>query len=242
MRLTTLTIATIATTTASAQLLDIGSLLSSLAPASGNDPRFTDFQAPGPNDGTSPTHTPRQIPSTYTFPPVRSPCPGLNALANHNFIHRSGRNMTIPHLLKGLAAGMNMGADFTTVVGGAGLLASADPASGAFDLNDLNQHNFPVEHDASASRQDEFFGNYVDFYQPSWDMVLDAYAGREQTDIETAAGALYVRYNDSVTRNPEFVMGLREFTFRFGETAIYIQTMGDPVCQIKGFSAETRGL
>lgn len=37
---------------------------------------------------------------------VRSPCPGLNTLANHGFIHHDGRNMTIPHLLTGLAQGM----------------------------------------------------------------------------------------------------------------------------------------
>lgn len=50
--------------------------------------------------------------------------------------------MTLPHLLEGLAAGLNMGPDFTVLIGGAGLLSSPDPLSGAFDLNHLNQHNF----------------------------------------------------------------------------------------------------
>lgn len=62
-----------------------------------NDPRFTNWVAPGPGD-------------------LRAPCPGLNTLANHGFIHHNGRNMTIPHLLEGLAAGMNIGPDFTTAV------------------------------------------------------------------------------------------------------------------------------
>ena len=58
------------------------------------DPRFTQYAAPGPGD-------------------VRSPCPGLNTLANHGFIHRDGRNMTVPHLINGLDAGLNMGVDFS---------------------------------------------------------------------------------------------------------------------------------
>jgi hypothetical protein len=73
------------------------------------------------------------------------------ALANHGFIIRNCRDMTIPHLLKGLAEGLNMGADFTVAIGGADL-SSPDPLSGSFDVSDLNQHNFPIEHDANMSR------------------------------------------------------------------------------------------
>lgn len=62
-----------------------------------NDPRFTKWTPPGAGD-------------------VRAPCPGLNTLANHNFIHHNGKNMTIPHLVEGLAAGMNIGPDFSIAV------------------------------------------------------------------------------------------------------------------------------
>ncbi|KAK4621380.1 Putative sterigmatocystin biosynthesis peroxidase stcC [Fulvia fulva] len=125
--------------------LDIPGLLASLRPAPANDPRFTNWDAPGPND-------------------VRSPCPGLNALANHGFLHHDGRNMTIPHMLQGLSAGMNMGAYFTVLIGGAGLLSSPNVLGGAFDLDDLDQHNFSIEHDASLSRRDAFFGDDHSFY------------------------------------------------------------------------------
>jgi hypothetical protein len=75
---------------------------------------------------------------------VRSPCPGLNALANHGFINHNGKDLTIPHLITGLSRGLNIGPDFTTVIGALGLLSSPDPLAGAFDLNDLDQHNFPI--------------------------------------------------------------------------------------------------
>lgn len=181
---------------ASAQLLpglDIPALLDGLGPAPISDPRFHNWSPPGDGD-------------------VRSPCPGLNTLANHGFIHHDGRDMTIPHLLEGLAAGLNMGADFTVLIGGAGLL-SGDILKGAFDLNDLDQHNFPIEHDASLSRQDEYFGDDHDFYDPYWQDVLSFFDG-EETALLPAAKAIANRTETSEGNNPEFTYGFREFVFR----------------------------
>ncbi|KAF2721081.1 Cloroperoxidase [Polychaeton citri CBS 116435] len=190
--------------------LDIPGLLSGLGPAPAGDPRFTNFRKPGPND-------------------VRSPCPGLNALANHGFIHHDGKNMTLPHLLEGLAAGLNIGPDFTTVIGAAGLLSSPDPLAGSFDLNDLDQHNFPIEHDASLSRQDAYFGNDYSFYNPNWQQVLSYYKGSTKTSIPAASKAKYARVKDSTAKNPQFTYSFREFVLSYGETALYLQTMSDPV-------------
>jgi len=190
--------------------LDIGSLLSSLKPAAANDQRFTNFQPAGPGD-------------------VRSPCPGLNALANHGFLHHDGRNMTIPHLIKGLAEGLNVGADFTTAIGGVGLLSSPNPLGGAFDLSDLNQHNFPIEHDASMSRQDAALGNDQVFYNPNWQQYISVFDGKTVTDIPTASKAKFARYNDSLAKNPDFTYGPREAFLSYGENALYLQTMADPI-------------
>lgn len=138
--------------------------------------------------------------------------------------------MTIPHLVEGLAAGMNMGPDFTVAIGGAGLLSSPDPLGGSFDLNDLDQHNFPIEHDASLSREDAYFGNDYSFQNPKpyWQQVLSYYAGKTTTDIPTASKAKYSRVKDSMARNPTFTYGFREFVLSYGETALYIQSMSDP--------------
>ena len=113
--------------------------------------------------------------------------------------------MTIPHLLVGLAAGMNIGADFTTAIGGVGLLSSPNPFGGQFDLNDLDQHNFPIEHDGSLSRQDAYFGNDYSYYDPNFQSVLAYYHGLSKTNTPQAAKARYSRINDSLTRNPQVV-------------------------------------
>ncbi|KAF2216224.1 hypothetical protein CERZMDRAFT_109174 [Cercospora zeae-maydis SCOH1-5] len=187
--------------------LNIPGLLNGLKPAPADDPRFTDWRAPGAND-------------------VRSPCPGLNSLANHGFLNRNGRNMTIPHLLEGMAAGLNIGPDFTVAIGGLGLLSSSNPLGVSFDLPDLDQHNFPIEHDASLSRQDDFFGDDHDFNNDIWQQTLSFFDGSSMTSLLDAAEAIAGRTADSDARNPEFVYGLREFLLRYGETGLYLQTMG----------------
>ncbi|KAF2035648.1 Cloroperoxidase, partial [Setomelanomma holmii] len=179
--------------------LDIGGLLSSLAPAPPSDPRFTTFT-----------------------PSVRSPCPGLNALANHGFIHHDGRNLTIPHLIKGLSEGLNIGPDFTASLGGAALHASPNPAAGAFDLSDL----IAIEHDASMSRQDAAFGSALPFNAKTWQQYIAAFNGRSTADVQTAARAKFVRYNDSLTHNPDFTYDARAAVLAYGEQALYLQSMG----------------
>lgn len=137
--------------------------------------------------------------------------------------------MTIPHLIKGLGEGLNMGADFTVAIGGAGLLASPNPLGGSFDLDDLNQHNFPIEHDASISRQDAALGNNQPFYNPNYQQWIRFFDGKLKTDIPTTAKAKFTRYTDSKTKNPEFTYGLREFIFSTGENALALQSMSDPI-------------
>jgi hypothetical protein len=161
-------------------------IIASAAPA----PSGHAFVAPGPSD-------------------VRSPCPGLNSLANHGFINRNGTNLTIPQLVAGGKAGLNMGADFMTAIGGAGLLSHPDPTAGYFDLNDLDEHNFPIEHDGSLSRQDNYFGDWYDFDQTPYDQWISQFGSATTTSIASAAMAKYVRVNDSLARNPEVVYGPR---------------------------------
>lgn len=119
MRTTLASLATFATIV-NCQSLNITALLSGLAPAPDTDPRWTDWKPAGPGD-------------------VRSPCPGLNALANHGFLNHNGKDITIPQLILGGAQGLNVGPDFMSVVGAVGLLSAPYPLSGKFDLNDLDQ-------------------------------------------------------------------------------------------------------
>ncbi|CAK4032758.1 related to chloroperoxidase [Lecanosticta acicola] len=160
---------------------------------------------------------------------VRSPCPGLNSLANHGFIPHDGKNMTLDTIIQGLADGMNIDAPFASFLFAGGSLAAPDNRQlQSFDLNDLDQHNFPIEHDASLSRQDAFFGNDYSFNQTIFNQVLSFYDGMANTSIPVASKAKYARVQDSQQRDPTFTYGPREFILSYGETALYLSIMGDP--------------
>lgn len=81
---------------------------------------------------------------------VRSPCPLLNALANHNIIPRSGKNITLSILEAGFKKYVNVGPDVAAFAGGAALTTSPIVNSTSFNLNDVDKHNV-IEHDGSLS-------------------------------------------------------------------------------------------
>lgn len=156
---------------------------------------------------------------------VRSPCPGLNSAANHGFINHNGKNLTIPALITGLKAALGIGADFTTAIGAAGLLSSPNPLLGSFNLDDLDKHNFPIEHDASLSRADAFFGNDHSFNSTYFDMFLSNFGNAATTNITSASKAKYSRVLNSRAVDPTFTYGPREYLLSYGESALYLQTM-----------------
>lgn len=120
-----------------------------------------------------------------------------------------------------------MGADFMSGIGVVGLASSPFPALGTFDLNHLDQHNFPIEHDGSLSREDAYFGNDYSFNQTDFNQLISHFPSGK-TSIKTATLAKLDRVLDAKKRDPTFTYGAREFILSYGETALYLQTMSDP--------------
>ncbi|KAL4155620.1 hypothetical protein PRNP1_007728 [Phytophthora ramorum] len=85
-----------------------------------------------------------------TAPFRRSPCPAMNTLANHGYLPRDGKNITVDQALAVVMDKFNIAEDLAAVMGG----LSPD----LFDMNDLSKHNDQVEHDASLVRIDSYFG------------------------------------------------------------------------------------
>lgn len=79
---------------------------------------------------------------------VRGPCPGLNTLANHGLLPRSGKNITQDDLSRAMWLGVSQ--DDTISVPLFGLAATTNPSGDntTFSLPDLGRHNI-LEHDAS---------------------------------------------------------------------------------------------
>lgn len=89
----------------------------------------------------------------------RSPCPALNTAANHNYLPRNGRNLTIRTIATGIKECYNIswGLAFMLTVGGFIMLRLNGIGRGwinpMIDLEELAAHNV-LEHNASLTRLD----------------------------------------------------------------------------------------
>lgn len=112
---------------------------------------------------------------------VRSPCPGLNALANHGLLPRDGKNIDLPTLIAGAYKGFSLASEATTLVGGVGLQASTTGNASTFNLDDLAQH-LPrvIEHDGSMTRNDSYWGDCLTFSEQAYARTLATW-GDNQT-------------------------------------------------------------
>ncbi|PGH23673.1 hypothetical protein AJ80_02279 [Polytolypa hystricis UAMH7299] len=171
---------------------------------------FTQWHPPGPGDS-------------------RGPCPALNSLANHGILPRNGRGMTIPILIKGISQGLNVGNDLTIPVGTVGLLASDSLLKLSFDLDDLSKHDELIEHDASLSREDIYFGDNTRFNSEIWQSVVDFFRHDERVNTTAAARARFNRVKVQSGRNPEFTYSAKNMIISYTETAQYLSVFGNPL-------------
>jgi hypothetical protein len=130
-----------------------------------------------------------------------------------------------------------VGADFASSVGALALMSNANPLSTTFNLGDLKEHNYPIEHDGSLSRADYYSGNDYSFNMAKWQQVLNYYAGATKTSLSAASKARYHRIQvQRAIDGSDFIYGPRQLVLSYGETALYLSTMGDPVTGIAPIS------
>lgn len=181
--------------------------------------------------------TSTNIDFTKWHPPVpgdlRSPCPALNALANHGIIPHNGRNLTVPMLVDAFKSSMNVSADFTTFVGSAALPLAADKgASGQFNLADISVHGVPnaMEHDGSLSRKDFANGGDATSFSPSvFREFLGFFGNEKNVTIPLAAKARWGRILSSRRTNPHFSYTEGDRLNSYIQSAIYMQSLKEPV-------------
>ncbi|KAJ7704120.1 Cloroperoxidase [Mycena rosella] len=160
---------------------------------------------------------------------VRSPCPGLNTLANHGYLPRTGKNITIPMILKAAVDGFNVGSDSILPGAKLGLLSGNAPIT--LDLDALKLHNL-IEHDASISRNDLALGDNLHFNETVFSTLANANPGVDYYNATSAGQVQYARLADSVARNPNITNTLKEFVTRSAESALYLSVMGDPLTAV----------
>lgn len=166
------------------------------------------------------------VPGT-TAPYRRSPCPGLNSLANHGYIPRNGQDISRAALAEALMTVYNLNSDLAKI------LASQVPDP--FSLDFLSTHNF-IEHDASLVHADAYFGRPPTEVNATLAADFLARTNAQGTiGIEQVGKARKDRYLACMTMNPECTFGSVQAKNGFSEGAALIAAMGgrknnDTIC------------
>ena len=70
----------------------------------------------------------------------RSPCPGVNALANHGYLPRNGLNISLEQFITGITEGFNFETNFTIFAVAVYQNFTTTGFNNTLNLNDLDHH------------------------------------------------------------------------------------------------------
>ncbi|KAJ5233153.1 Chloroperoxidase [Penicillium chermesinum] len=166
----------------------------------------------------------------------RSPCPGLNALANHGWLPRSGKNIDLDTFRSAISGAYNYeptSMDFIFSLALKFNLTTTGNQS-TFNLVDLARHD-EIEFDGSLSRNDIYFGDDLHFDPTVWASTarrLQLYDTRGSVEdqyvtLEAAARARAARVADAKRANPSFNASANQMAGSPGTTALYLTTLWD---------------
>ncbi|KAI3317719.1 Cloroperoxidase [Xylariaceae sp. AK1471] len=155
----------------------------------------------------------------------RGPCPMMNTLANHGFLQRDGRNITRENAIKALSDGLNFDASLATIMFDQAIIANPEPNASYFTLEQLNRHNV-LEHDASLSRSDAYFGNNHVFNQTVFDETRKYWVEPILT-ANMLANSKIARQVSSKAFNPTYTFTSITEEFSLGEVAAPVIAFGD---------------
>ncbi|KAG8903528.1 hypothetical protein FRB99_003159 [Tulasnella sp. 403] len=170
----------------------------------------------------------------------RSPCPGLNTLANHGILPRDGKAVTYQQLIDGIQHAYNLSPTLAEQ-----LTASArllDQGRGHIDLHDLNALNV-IQHDASFSRPDIAF--YSDQGVPHANLVqhfLDASTDGKKLTLADMAYFSGLRRAECKASNGQYSLTY-SFVHKFfgsGNAALMYAIFGGIVEDLRIFLSEER--
>ncbi|PYH94343.1 Cloroperoxidase [Aspergillus ellipticus CBS 707.79] len=165
----------------------------------------------------------------------RGPCPMLNTLANHNFLPHDGRNITREKIIDGLGSALNFDSSLASLMFDMAIVVNPQSNATWFTLDpnpnsaspsdQLNQHNI-LEHDASLSRSDFFFGNNHVFNQTIFNQTRQYWTNSTLT-AQMLANSKLARQITSRTYNPTYTFTGKTQQFSLGELSAPIIAFGN---------------
>jgi hypothetical protein len=144
---------------------------------------------------------------------ARGPCPYLNTLANHGYISRTGRGITLDQVLIAAKRTVNLAPCFHALAYKSPLYPlifngySAKYHERCFDLDDLAEHNYVMEHDASLTRKDANEGDPVHFNKQLFEDLISSVEG-DKVSVDQFIRARERRENACLAHNKRFTFSL----------------------------------
>lgn len=177
---------------------------------------------------------------------LRSPCPVLNALSNHGYIPRDGRNIRADELKAGFAY---LGFDPVVknyLVNGAFKVHEDDPKKCTKDKDTLGLRDegqvdekgnpvlnldqvgrpYAVEHPCSMTRKDRDEGDCISFDPELMAQLIGAAGSDGHYSIQDIARYRKLRYNQQKRDNPHLKFNVAQHTLACGEIGAFQGTFG----------------
>ncbi|KAL2813635.1 Cloroperoxidase [Aspergillus cavernicola] len=156
----------------------------------------------------------------------RGPCPGLNTLANHGYLPRNGKDITLDILKDAMLEGFNIANSDALILFFPAISTSPEyPFTDRFDLANLGRHGI-LEHDISLSRSDAYFADPNPFNERVWAETA-SYFTTPMITVEQVAAARMGRLATSQETNPEHSLSALADGFSWGECASFFEIMAD---------------
>lgn len=196
------------------------------------------YTPPGPS---SPMQT-FEIPHPY-IPPgpddYRSPCPALNILANHGYLPHNGSYWKAVDVIPALIEVYNIEPSLSSILAWGGVFLVGNTLTQSFSLGDfsgwqemaegvgVSRHN-RIEHDASLTRLDAYFGDNHSFDPELYQQLKDVADKLNGSDFNTEVMSVhrYNRYQDSKANNPSFTFGTWQQALAYTEAAVALLGLG----------------
>ncbi|RMZ87691.1 hypothetical protein DV736_g5085, partial [Chaetothyriales sp. CBS 134916] len=164
---------------------------------------------------------------------VRSPCPAVNALANHHLLPHNGKGITKDMVKDALTNPqiIHLSPLIASVFATGAIAANPDHGAHTFDLNQVDKHGY-IEHDVSLSRNDYDLGDNASFDQDKWATMFKIYGEENGSTVayEYASKARYSRVRESKEAHEQakkpFRYGIKEGILSYGETALWVNLLG----------------
>jgi len=176
----------------------------------------------------------------------RSPCPALNALANHGIIPHDGRNISFKELVPICNQVFNFATTFPVFTCKfAATMLQKSYEKDTFDLSDLSVHN-GIEHDASLTRYD--VSREPDQSKPALDLVDDLLAsatgknekGHPVLTIADLRRVSEVRRDHSRATNGQFTLDTLHKVFGSSNSSTLLTIFGGDVDSLRTILKEER--